>query len=140
MKTFVSCCFILLFGLLLTQVCPAQEPARQPLKLEQAIELALANYPALRVARAQKLAAQANVELARTSLLPRADLLAQENRATRNNVFGLLLPQSTLPSISGPDLGARTLEYHTCAAPEDQTAPNQSESGMKPDALPKSCS
>jgi len=110
MNTSLSRCFILLIGLWLAQVCPAQEPARQPLKLEQAIELALANYPALRVARAQKLAAQANVELARTSLLPRADLLAQENRATRNNVFGLLLPQSTLPSISGPDLGARTLE------------------------------
>lgn len=74
-------------------------------KLEQAIELALANYPARRVARAQKLAAEANIDLSRTSLLLRADLLAQENRATRNNVFRLLLPQSTLPSIS-----TRTLE------------------------------
>jgi outer membrane protein TolC len=30
--------------------------------------------------------------------------LWQENRATRNNIFGLLLPQSVLPSISGPVL------------------------------------
>jgi outer membrane protein len=100
----------LLLGLLFALPGRAQEAAPAPLKLEQAIELALANYPALRLARAQKLAAEANIELSRTSLLPRADLLAQENRATRNNVFGLLLPQSTLPSISGPDLGARTLE------------------------------
>lgn len=95
--------------LLALVVCAQQSAPAPPLKLEQAIELALANYPALRVAQAQKLAAEANVELSRTALLPRADLLAQENRATRNNVFGLLLPQSTLPSISGPDLGTRTL-------------------------------
>jgi outer membrane protein TolC len=82
-------------------VCAAQD-APQPLKLEQAVELALKNYPAIRAARAQKQAADAGVELARTNLLPRADLLWQQNRATRNNVFGLLLPQSTLPSISGP--------------------------------------
>ena len=43
--------------------------------------------------------------MARTAYLPRADLLWQENRATRNNVFGLLLPQSTIPAISGPVLG-----------------------------------
>ncbi len=111
MKTPQSLCSAFALCLLLAHVCVAQERAQpQPLKLEQAIELALANYPALQVARAQKLAAEANLELARTSLLPRADLLAQENRATRNNVFGLLLPQSTLPSISGPDLGARTLD------------------------------
>ncbi len=101
-------CIALTLWLFAAPLCRAQEAA-PPLKLEQAIELALANYPSLRLARAQKLAAEANIELARTSLLPRADLLAQENRATRNNVFGLLLPQSTLPSISGPDLGTRTL-------------------------------
>lgn len=32
-------------------------------------------------------------------------MLAQANRATRNNVFGLLLPQSVIPSMSGPVLG-----------------------------------
>jgi outer membrane protein len=31
------------------------------------------------------------------------------NRATRNNVFGLLLPQSVVPSISGPVLGTNNL-------------------------------
>ncbi|MBI3423883.1 MAG: TolC family protein [Acidobacteria bacterium] len=104
MKPLLSLCCALTCCLLLAPVCLAQEQAQPPLKLEQAIELALANYPALRIARAQKLAAEANIELSRTSLLPRAELLAQENRASRNNVFGLLLPQSTLPSISGPVL------------------------------------
>ena len=80
-----------------------------PFRLEQAIELAQKNYPAIRAARAAQQAAEANVELTRTWLtLPRTELLVQENRSSRNNVFGLLLPQSTLPSISGPDLGTRT--------------------------------
>jgi outer membrane protein TolC len=34
------------------------------------------------------------------------DALAQVNRATRNNVFGLLLPQSVIPSMSGPVIGS----------------------------------
>lgn len=82
----------------------------QTLTLTQAVELAQKNYPAIRAAKSQSQSAEAGVELARTGLLPRADLLFQENRATRNNLFGLLLPQSTLPSISGPQLDTTTLE------------------------------
>ncbi len=82
----------------------AQETANK-LTLEGAIQLALKNYPAIRSARAQADAAAAGADLARTSYLPRADLLWQENRATRNNVFGTLLPQAILPSMSGPVLG-----------------------------------
>ncbi|HMF48380.1 MAG TPA: TolC family protein, partial [Candidatus Saccharimonadales bacterium] len=51
---------------------------------------------------AQSQAASAGIELARTAYLPRADLIWQQNRATRNNVTGLLLPQSTIPPITGP--------------------------------------
>src|SRR5581483_8314419 len=72
----------------------AQEPAPQPLRIDQAVGQALDNYPAVRAAQAQARAAEAGVEVARTAYLPRADLLWQENRASRNNVFGLLLPQS----------------------------------------------
>ena len=50
-------------------------------------------------------AAAAGIRLARTAYLPRVDAMAQVNRATRNNVFGFLLPQSVIPSISGPVLG-----------------------------------
>lgn len=88
----------------------AQDSQTQALTLEQAVELAQKNYPAIRAARAQSQSAEAGIELARTSFLPRADLLWQQNRATRNNVFGLLLPQSTLPSISGPQLDNTTQE------------------------------
>ena len=42
--------------------------------------------------------------------MPHADALAQVNRATRNNLFGLMLPQSTIPSISGPVLGTNNLD------------------------------
>jgi outer membrane protein TolC len=66
------------------------------------VDAALKNYPAVRVSQQQTAAAAAAIDLARTAYLPRADVLAQLNRATRNNVFGLLLPQSTLPTISGP--------------------------------------
>lgn len=79
------------------------------LSLSSAVELALKNYPAVRAAKAHAGAADAGIELARTSYLPKIDLLWQENRATRNNVFGLLLPQSTIPSISGPVLGTTAL-------------------------------
>ena len=51
-------------------------------------------------------AAAAAIQLARTAYLPKIDAVAQVNRATRNNVFGLLLPQNVLPSISGPVIGS----------------------------------
>ena len=84
----------------------AQQPSpATPLKLSQAIQDALRNYPSIRISQEQINATAAGIQLARTAYLPRVDLLAQANRATRNNVFGLMLPQSTIPSISGPVLG-----------------------------------
>jgi outer membrane protein len=79
------------------------------LTLAQAVEAALHNYPSIRISQEQINAASAGMQLARTAYLPRVDLLAQANRATRNNVFGLLLPQSTIPSMSGPVLGTNNL-------------------------------
>jgi outer membrane protein TolC len=73
-----------------------------PLTLAGAIQLAEANYPAIRAAQEQQAAAQHQVGVARTAYLPRADMLWQTNRATDNNRTGLLLPQAVLPSISGP--------------------------------------
>lgn len=83
---------------------PAQESVTRSLTLAQSVEQALSNYPALRQAQAQQQVAASGIETARTSYLPRAELLWQQNLATRNNLFGLLLPQSTLPGISGPQL------------------------------------
>jgi len=72
------------------------------LTLEEAVDFALKNYPAVRVALERVTAARAGVGLARTSYLPRADMVWQTNRATDNNITGLLLPQSIIAPISGP--------------------------------------
>jgi outer membrane protein len=76
--------------------------ANAALTLTQVIEAARANYPAIQAAQAQQRAAQGAVGVARTAYLPRTDLLWQTNRATANNIYGLLLPQGVIPSISGP--------------------------------------
>jgi len=81
-------------------VLPAQ------LTLPQAVENSLKNYPSIRVSQEQINAASAAIQLARTAYLPKIDALAQANRATRNNVFGQLLPQNVIPSMSGPVIGS----------------------------------
>src|SRR5262249_33236869 len=78
-----------------------QQPAPTPMTISQAVESALRNYPAVSVSQEQVNAAAAGIDLARTAYLPRVDSLAQFNRATRNNVFGLIFPQTVIPSISG---------------------------------------
>jgi outer membrane protein len=83
-----------------------QAAAPGSLTIMQAVEDALRNYPSIRVSQEQINAAAAGIRLARTAYLPRVDALAQVNRATRNNVFGLLLPQSVIPSMSGPVIGS----------------------------------
>lgn len=84
----------------------AAAAAAQPLSIGQTVETALRNYPSIRVSQEQIAAAAAGIQLARTAYLPRVDALAQVNRATRNNVFGMLLPQSVIPSMSGPVIGS----------------------------------
>ncbi len=74
------------------------------LTLAQALSRAATNYPRIRAAKEQQNAAEAGVSVARTAYLPRTDVLWQTNRATANNIYGLLLPQGVVPSISGPVL------------------------------------
>ncbi|HXT73381.1 MAG TPA: TolC family protein [Candidatus Angelobacter sp.] len=74
--------------------------------LEEAVNFALQNYPAVRASIEQLSAARAGVGLAKTNYLPHADALWQANRATRNNISGLLLPQSVISPISGPVLSS----------------------------------
>src|SRR5712664_2093298 len=89
--------FVLLLAL--GPMAVAQSP--KVLTLEQAVDFALKNYPAVRAALERVSAAQAGVGLARTSYLPRADMLWQTNRTTDNNITGLLLPQSVIAPITG---------------------------------------
>jgi outer membrane protein TolC len=73
--------------------------------MTEVVQSALRDYPLIHVTQEELNASVANIQLARTAYYPHADGLVQINRATRNNVFGMLLPQSTLPSISGPVIG-----------------------------------
>jgi len=77
---------------------------------EEAVDFALKNYPAVRASIEQANAALASVGLARTDYLPRADVLWQGNRASRNNVFGLFLPQAVIPAVSGPVLSTTSTQ------------------------------
>ena len=77
-------------------------PPAFPITLQEAIRYASDNYPAIRAAQARVAAQESGVSLAETSYLPRVDSSLQINRATRNNVAGLLLPGTTIPAISGP--------------------------------------
>ncbi|HJZ70497.1 MAG TPA: TolC family protein [Vicinamibacterales bacterium] len=86
------------------------QPSSGTLTLTDAVQLALKNYPALKERRARAQAAQEEIDVARTAYLPRFDVMWQENRATTNNVFGLLFPQSTIFSMTGPVLGTRSLD------------------------------
>lgn len=82
-----------------------QSPATR-LTLAQAVKMADAHYPQIRTALEQQAAANANISVARTAYLPRFDTLWQTNRATANNIYGLLLPQGIVPPISGPVLAS----------------------------------
>lgn len=81
----------------------------QPMTMTQAVETALRNYPSIQVTQEQIAAAAAGIEVARTAYLPRIDTTAQVNRATRNNVFGMLLPQQVIAPLSGPVIGSNNL-------------------------------
>jgi outer membrane protein TolC len=82
----------------------------QPLTLSEAVRRAAEKYPAVRVSLEQVSAAAASINLARTAYLPRSDFLAQLNRATHNNIFGMTLQPTLLSPISGPVLRTNSLD------------------------------
>jgi outer membrane protein len=89
----------------------AAQPANPPattlrLTLDAALQYTLEHYPSIRVAVEQANASAAQVQVARAEYLPRLDSVWQTNRATANNVFGQLLPQSVIPAMSGPVLSS----------------------------------
>ena len=94
-------CFLLL---LLSCSLMAQQPNPTSLTIEQAVDKA-GQFPSIKAAQEQVNAAAAGIRVARTNYLPSVNAVGQVNRATRNNVFGLLLPQAVVPSMSGPVLG-----------------------------------
>jgi outer membrane protein TolC len=93
-------CFVLALATF-PRSAQAQSPTF-PLTLQQAVQYAVDHYPAIEASMARLSAQEAGVDLARTAYLPRLDYGLQINRATRNNVAGLLLPGTPVPSVSGP--------------------------------------
>lgn len=84
--------------------------AQQPITLQDAVKQASTQYPSVRVSQEQVDAAAASIRLARTAYLPHVDATAGVNRATHNNIFGLLLPSQVISPISGPVLGTNNLD------------------------------
>jgi Outer membrane efflux protein len=74
--------------------------------VEEALRYAVDHYPTVKAAVEQVTASAAGVTVARAGYLPRLDSLWQSNRATANNIFGQLLPQSVMPAITGPVLSS----------------------------------
>lgn len=78
-----------------------------PVTIQQAIEQALENYPAIRASLSDVSAAESGIGLAKANYLPHADLYYQVNRATRNNIFGLLFPNPVIaPTVYARGTGA----------------------------------
>src|SRR5262249_48136839 len=106
-----KCGLVFGFFLATTSILEGQpQAAGTAMNLAQAVDSALRNYPSITVSQEQVNAAAAGIDLARTAYLPRVDSLAQVNRATRNNIFGLYFPTGVfttgvIPAISGPVLG-----------------------------------
>jgi outer membrane protein TolC len=88
------------------QVLATGQAVATTFTLEQALRYAVDHYPTVRAALAQINQSTAGVSLAKSAYLPRLDSLWQSNRATTNNIFGQLLPQSVIPAMSGPVLDA----------------------------------
>ncbi|HEV2279366.1 MAG TPA: TolC family protein [Acidobacteriaceae bacterium] len=79
-----------------TPAC-AQQPAAPAVKqftVPEAVDYALANYPAVRASLEQYNAARAAVGVAQTNYIPRLDSVWQGDRGSRESVLGVLLPQS----------------------------------------------
>ena len=98
----ITITLVLLISLGQTGLAQSSADQKKTLTLAEAVDFALKNYPAVRAALERVTAAQAGVGLARTNYLPRADVVWQTNRATDNNITGLVLPQSIIAPISGP--------------------------------------
>ena len=86
------------------QAQPAPAPPPVAFTLDRAVQYAVEHYPTVRAALEQVEASTAGVTVARAGYLPRLDSLWQSNRATANNIFGQVFPQSVIPSMSGPVL------------------------------------
>ena len=88
-------------------VAQSSDAARKTFTLEEAVNFALKNYPAVRAAMERTSAAEAGISLAKTNYLPRADMLWQGNRASRRESFRSIMASSPCTSGSSGSSSAR---------------------------------
>ena len=93
---------LLTFVLVRPAIAQSTEQPAKTFSLEEAVDFALKNYPAVRASLERVRSAQAGIGVARTTYLPRTDVLWQVNRATDNNITGLVIPNSVTAPITGP--------------------------------------
>jgi len=86
--------FMLRSSILLAAPQSVTPPPTRTFTLEEAVNYALTNYPAVKAALEGYTAAQAGVGVAAANYLPRLDGVWQGDRGTRNSVLGVLLPQN----------------------------------------------
>jgi outer membrane protein len=79
-----------------------QPAAPRTVTIDQAIDYALQNYPAVRASLEELSAAHAQIGLARTAYLPQLSGIYQDSRATQNQVNGIWLPTPFNPAVEGP--------------------------------------
>jgi len=95
--------YLSLFAPILPKAAAQNQPAPpKTLTLEQAVDYALQNYPAVRASLQQVSAARAGVTLARTQYLPQLTGVYQDSRATQNQVPGIWLGTPITPTVEGP--------------------------------------
>jgi outer membrane protein TolC len=83
-------------------IAQSQKTPPRTFTLEQAVDFAVQNYPAVRASLEQVAATRAGVSLARTQYLPQLNGVYQGSRATQNQVDGIWLPTPITPSVEGP--------------------------------------
>lgn len=76
--------------------------ALRTVTIDEAIDYALQNYPAVRASLEEFSAAHAQIGLARTAYLPQLSGIYQNSRATQNQVDGIWLPTPLNPAVEGP--------------------------------------
>lgn len=63
--------------------------------------MALKNYPTVAESESKTKEASAEIELVKTTYLPKLDLFLQELRGSTNNVLGILFPPLSIPQVTG---------------------------------------
>ena len=88
--TCIAACLSLFAPILPRAAAQSQQTPPKAFTLEQAVDYALQNYPAVRASLEQVSAARAGVTVARTQYLPQLNGVYQDSRATQNQVDGYL--------------------------------------------------